>query len=141
MSHRSQSERHNKNAKILCKRFDETGKDQRADHKPRRGRILTPRFKAGLKRSVNANLALPLFTLAKKRSISTMKIHRALKKLGLTSFSQGKRHLLTKKIKSSWPGAKSCWTRLSQMAQSSSFFQTRRFSWLMRLSISGMIAG
>lgn len=83
----------------VCKRFDETGEDQRAAHKPRRGRILTPRFLAGLKRSVNANPALPLSTLAKKRGVSTMTIHRALKKLGLTSFSQGKRHLLTRKMK------------------------------------------
>ena len=83
----------------VCRRFDESGQDQRAAHKARSDKILTPRFMAGLKKSVNANPSIPLSTLAKKRAVSIMTIHRGLKQLGLTSYAQGKRHLLTDRMK------------------------------------------
>ena len=111
---------------------------------PRRIRILTPRFGilAGLKRSVSANQALPLSTLAKKRDVSTMTTHRTLMKLRLTSFLQEKRHLLTQKMKEIH--LTMCKKLLNWMKSNGSvikfFLQTRRFSQLMRLSISGMIA-
>ena len=82
-----------------CRRVDESGQDQRATHKARSDRILKPRFLAGLKRSVKANPAVPFSTLARKRAVSVMTIQRGMKKLGLTSYAQGKRHLLTDRMK------------------------------------------
>ena len=82
----------------VCRRFDETGQDQKAAHKARSDNILKPRFLAGVKKSVKANPTVALSTLAKKRAVSVMTIHRGVKQLGLTScfpsYAQGKRHLL-----------------------------------------------
>jgi hypothetical protein len=83
----------------VCKRFDESGQDQRAAHKPRSDKIRKPRFLAGLKRSVKANPTVSFSTLAKKRAVSITTIHRGIKELGLTSYAQGKRHLLTNRMK------------------------------------------
>ena len=42
---------------------------------------------------------MPLSTLANMRAVSVMTIHRGVRQLGLTSFAQGKRHLLTNRMK------------------------------------------
>ena len=42
---------------------------------------------------------MPLSTLANERAVSIMTIHRGVKQLGLTSYAQGKRHLLTNRMK------------------------------------------
>ena len=52
----------------VCRRFDETGQDQKAAHKARSDNILKPCFLAGLKRSVKKNPTVVLSTLAKKRA-------------------------------------------------------------------------
>ena len=84
----------------VCERFDESGQDQRAVHKRRSDRIRTPRFLAGLKRSIDANPNTPFSTFAKKGTlISTTTIHRSVQDLNLTTYAQGHRHILTNKMK------------------------------------------
>ena len=84
----------------VCKRFDEMGKEQRSAHNSRRDRILKPTFLAGFKRSINANPAVPMIELAKKRSVSVMTIKRGINKLGFNSYARGKKHRkLTEKMK------------------------------------------
>ena len=68
-----------------CRRFNETGQDQRAAYKARSDKILKPRFLAGLKRSVKANPTVALSTLAKKSAVSVLTIHSGVKRLALTS--------------------------------------------------------
>ncbi len=60
----------------------------------------TPRFVAGLKRSISANPALPMTVLAKKKGVSTRIIGRAIKEdLNLHSYKLVTKHLLTDKQK------------------------------------------
>ena len=75
------------------------GKEQRSAHDSRRDRILKPTFLAGLKRSIKANLAVPMTELMKKRSVNVMTIKRGINKLGFNSYARGKKHLLTEKMK------------------------------------------
>ena len=42
---------------------------------------------------------MPLSTLANKRAVSAMTIHRGVRQLVLTSYAQGKRHLSTNRMK------------------------------------------
>ena len=65
----------------VCRRFDEVGQAQRAAHKARSEKILKPRSLAGLKRSVKATPTVALSTLAKKRDVCAMTIHRGVKQL------------------------------------------------------------
>ena len=81
----------------VCRHFDET--DQRAAHKAKSVNILKSHFQTGLKRSVKANPTVALSTLAKKRAVSVMTIHRGVKQLSLTFYAQGKRRLLTDRMK------------------------------------------
>ena len=83
----------------VCKRYDRSGDVSRAPHKPRRDRKLTPRFLNGLKRSVKASPTTPMTILAKKKGVSRRTIGRGLTKLKLTSYVQGKRHLLTGRMR------------------------------------------
>ena len=79
----------------VCKKYDRSGDVSRAPHKPRRDRKLTSRFLNGMKRSVKTDPTTPMRILAKKRGVSRRNIGRDLAKLKLTSYVQGKRHLLT----------------------------------------------
>ena len=84
---------------VVWRHCDESGQDQRPSHKARNDKILTPRFLAGLGRSVKPNSTMSLSTIAHKGAVSIMTIHRGLKQLGLTSHTQDKRYLLTNRIK------------------------------------------
>merc|ERR1712237_69718 len=79
----------------VCKKYDRSGDVSRAPHKPRRDRKLTSRFLIGMKRSVKTNPTTPMRILAKKRGVSRRNFGRDRAKLKLTSYVQGKRHLLT----------------------------------------------
>ena len=56
-------------------------------------------FLNGLKRSVKTNPTTPVTILAKKKGVSRTSIGRALAKLKLTSYVQGKRYLLTDRMR------------------------------------------
>lgn len=85
----------------IIKDFSENGKTQRAEYQPRSYKIRTPRFVAGLKRSVDANPKTPISILAKQRQVSTYTISKALNDdLGYTSRCRPVKHLLTAKQKS-----------------------------------------
>lgn len=80
----------------VVKAFDNEGKTHRAEHKPRSDKVRTPRFVAGLKRSIDANPTTPISKLAKDRNVSDFVIRKAIKDdLGYMSRSRGVRHLLT----------------------------------------------
>ena len=83
----------------VCNKYDRSCDVSRAPHKPRRDRKLTPRFLNGLKRSIKANPTIPMTILAQKRGFNRRTIERGLVKLKLTSYVQGKRHLLTGRMK------------------------------------------
>ena len=83
----------------VCKRFESSGHVQRSPHKSRSDKILTSRFLAGFKRSSKANPITSFSTLAKKKAVSETCIHRGIKQLGLKPYAQGKRRLLTTKMK------------------------------------------
>ena len=83
----------------VCKIYDGSGNVSRAPHKPMTDRKLTPRFLNGLKRSIKANPTIPMTILAQKRGFNRRTIERGLVKLKLTSYIQGKRHLLTGRMK------------------------------------------
>lgn len=80
--------------------FKETGKDKRRQHKLRSDAKRTPRFVAGLKRSITANPSTPMTTLAKNRCVSVSTISRTVRNdLGMKSYVRQRRHLLTAKAK------------------------------------------
>ena len=83
----------------VCKKYDRSGDVSRAPHKPRRDRKLISRFLNGMKRSVKTDPTTPMRILAKKRGVSRRNIGRDLAKLKLTSYVQGKRHLLTDRMR------------------------------------------
>ena len=83
----------------VCRKCERFGDVSRAPNKPRRDRKLTSRFFNGLKRSVKTNPTTPVTILAKKRGVSRRSIGRGLAKLKLTSYVQGKRHLLTDRMR------------------------------------------
>ena len=83
----------------VCKKYDKCGDVFRGPHKLMRERKLTSRFLSGLKRSVKVNPTTRMTILAKKRGVSRRSIGRGLAKLKLTSYVQGKRHLLTDRMR------------------------------------------
>ncbi len=76
-----------------------SGGTKRKAHKKPRDRICSPTFLAGLKRSIMANPRTSMSMHAKKHSVCRAMISNAVKEFGLTSYSCGKRHLMTKKMK------------------------------------------
>ena len=82
-----------------CKKYERFGDVSRAPNKPRRDRKLTSRFFNGLKRSVKVIPTMSMTILAKKKGVSRTSIGRALAKLKLTSYVQGKRYLLTDRMR------------------------------------------
>ncbi|QQP52218.1 Transposable element tcb1 transposase, partial [Caligus rogercresseyi] len=48
-------------------KWEESGMSKRKEHKPKSGRICTPTFVSGLKRSIKANPGTPMSILARKR--------------------------------------------------------------------------
>ena len=82
----------------VCKRYDRSRDFSRATNKPRRDRKLVSSPFNGLKRSVKVNPTTRMTILAKKRGVNRT-IEKGLVKLKLTSFVQGKRHLLTGRMK------------------------------------------
>ena len=83
----------------VIKAFDEEGKTDRAIHNSRKDKIRSPRFLAGLKRSVDSNPTIPMSVLAKKRNVSRRTISRAINDLGYRSRTRGVKHLLTEAMK------------------------------------------
>jgi hypothetical protein len=84
----------------VYKAFKETGKAERKHHAPRCDAKRTPRFVAGLKRSITANPSTPMTTLAKNRSVSVSTISRSVKNdLHMKSYVRRRRHLLTAKAR------------------------------------------
>lgn len=80
--------------------FKESGKEERKKHSPRSDAKRTPKFLAGLRRSISANPSTPMTKLAKNRSVSVSTVSRAVKyDLGMKSYKRRRRHLLTKKAK------------------------------------------
>ncbi|QQP50127.1 Transposable element tcb2 transposase [Caligus rogercresseyi] len=63
----------------VVKAFDEEGKTTRKDHSPRSDKIRTPRFVAGLKRSIRRTPTTKMTKLAKDRNVSHTTIRRAVK--------------------------------------------------------------
>ncbi|QQP54211.1 Uncharacterized protein FKW44_006970 [Caligus rogercresseyi] len=71
-------------------------KDRRADHSSRADKIWTPRFLAGLKRSIDAHPDTPISKLAKDRNVHRSTIEKAIKiDLRYRSRARATKHLLT----------------------------------------------
>ena len=84
----------------VYKYFKEEGKVDRKAHKLRSDSKRSPRFLAGLRRSIKANPSVSMTTHAKKGNVSLSTVSRAVNKnLGMTSYTRGRRHLITNKIK------------------------------------------
>lgn len=84
----------------VIKRYDETGETKRKEHDPRSDKIRTPRFLAGLKRSLDAHPETPMSKLAQDRNVSRSVISVAINHdLGYKSYKLRVRHLLTAKHK------------------------------------------
>ncbi|QQP53659.1 Transposable element tcb2 transposase [Caligus rogercresseyi] len=80
----------------VVKAFDEEGKTTRKDHSPRSDKIRTPRFVAGLKRSITRTPTTKMTKLAKDRNVSHTTIRRAVKDdLNYRSRCKCVKHLLT----------------------------------------------
>lgn len=80
--------------------FMKSGDVSRKKHAPRSDKKRTPRFLAGLKRSIKANPGTPMTTLAKNRNVSTKTVHKAVHEdLGMSSYVRRRRNLLTEKAK------------------------------------------
>ena len=80
----------------VVKRYKETREDNRKSHKPRLDKIHSPRFVAGLKRSIDANPGKSQTELVRTRNVSTRTVRRAINKdLEYKSFRLRVRHLLT----------------------------------------------
>ncbi len=62
-----------------CKKFDKRGTSQRKEHEPRSDKIRTPRFVAGLKRSLEVNPGTPMSKLAKNHGVHRTTICKAIK--------------------------------------------------------------
>lgn len=75
------------------------GDVSRRPHAPRSTRKRNPRFLAGLKRSVRANPGTPMKTLARDRHVSKSTICRAVRDLGMRSYSRRRMNLLTERAK------------------------------------------
>ena len=83
----------------VCKKYNKSGDVSRAKNKLRMERKLISSFFNVLKRSVKANPTTPMTILAKERGVSRRSIGRGLAKLKFTSYVQGKRHLLTDRMR------------------------------------------
>jgi len=80
----------------IIKRYKDRGESTRKEHTPRSDKIRTPRFLAGLKRSIKANPDSSINKLATDRNVSSMTISRAINNdLGYKCFKLRVRHLLT----------------------------------------------
>ena len=67
---------------------------------PHKAKKRTPRFVAGLNKSIKANPSLSMAVPASRRSVSRRMVSRAIKEdLGLKSFVRERQHLLTSKMK------------------------------------------
>lgn len=86
----------------IIKAWKDEGKSHRKPHKQRSDKKRSPRFLAGLKKSIKANPGTPMTILAKKRGVSRMTVSRAVKiDLNMTSYKLYKRQILTEKMKES----------------------------------------
>lgn len=84
----------------VYKNYVKSGTVERRKHSTRSDNRRTPRFLAGLKRSISANPNTPMTTLAKNRHVSVKTIHKAVHDdLGLSSYVRRRRNLLTAKAK------------------------------------------
>ena len=83
----------------VCRKYERFGDVSRNPNKPRRDRKLTSRFFNGLKRSFKVIPTMSMTILAKKKGVSRRSIGRGLAKLKLTSYVQGKRYLLTDRMR------------------------------------------
>ncbi len=79
--------------------WEAEGKSKRKKHEPRRDRKVTPRFLAGLIRSVEASPGIPMTVLAKKRNVATLMVAKPAKELCMTSCKLSKWHILTESMK------------------------------------------
>ncbi|QQP41915.1 Transposable element tcb2 transposase [Caligus rogercresseyi] len=80
----------------VVKAFDNEGKDRRADHSSRADKIRTPRFWAGLNKSIDAHPNTPISKLAKDRNVHRSTIEKAIKvDLRYRSRARATKHLLT----------------------------------------------
>ncbi len=80
----------------VIKRFKECGDTKRKEHDPQNGKIHTPQFLVGLKRSVDAHPEKSISRLARDRNVSRHVISVAKNKdLGYRSLKLRVRHLLT----------------------------------------------
>ena len=76
--------------------YDKDGKTYRAEHNTRSDKKRTPRFVAGLKRTIDAKPTTPISKLAKDRQVDPSTIRRAIKEdLGYRSRVRAVKHLLT----------------------------------------------
>ena len=84
----------------VYKRWNEDNVDVRKAHESRADKKRTPRFLAGLSRSIDTSPGTPMSVLAKKRDVSRRTIGRAVKDdLELKSYKLYKRHVLTDRMK------------------------------------------
>ncbi|QQP57153.1 Uncharacterized protein FKW44_002045, partial [Caligus rogercresseyi] len=85
---------------IKAAKLPKSHKTQRKDHKQRSDVKRSPRFVAGLKRSITANPIIPMTTLAKNRGVYVSTISKAINNsLRMKSYVRRTRNLLTDKAK------------------------------------------
>lgn len=84
----------------VVKAYNQSGDVKRKPHAQRLDTKRTPRFLAGLKRTIKANPSTPMTTLARNHNVSTKTIHKAVHEdLGMSSYLCRRRNLLTEKSK------------------------------------------